>query len=175
VWASVTKEEILVAEDSLRFVLSCLLFPFLFLLIVKLHGLYRLRTVHFQEDPTPAEEKKSMNPRGNKLKKLDLKIQVEEQEEKCDDIASKLPKTSSYFLNSGTFEDVPAAVASTDSELIDFDYSSEDLKKMLPNFEDKGIRKWKNLANQLNLPIQIVLIAAKSKLAGVYERLAEDM
>jgi serine/threonine protein kinase len=134
-----------------------------------------LRTVHFQEDAAPTEERKSVNLRGNRLKKLDLKIQVEEVEEKCDDIASKLPKTSSYFLNSGTFEDIPPAGASTDSEFIDFDYSSEDLKKMLPNFDDKGLRKWKNLANQLNLPVQIVLIAAKSKLAGVYERLAEKM
>ena len=52
--------------------------------------------------------------------------------------------------------------------------SAINYREMLPKLDEKGLRKWRSLAEQLRLPFHLVKLAVKSRLGGMVELLDTD-
>jgi hypothetical protein len=133
------------------------------------------RSVHFQEDRNvdslPQKNKNSEAKPSNLRSRLNVKLSLNvECENESEEMSVKLPKPSSYFLKTGNenFEDVKEdekEVEPAIDEKINIMELVNEYKRMIPEFEGFGLDRWRNLAVQLNLPLQIVVLAAKSKLS----------
>jgi hypothetical protein len=131
-----------------------------------------LRSVHFQEDPPDSKSsapagKTSLRSRLN-LKELSLEVVDSPLLDYVEH--PPLPKTSSYFAHTKK----PAIDGAIANETAESRQSLireriEELKAKISKFDEKGIRKWRNLSSQLNLPLHVVLIAVKSKLGHLID------
>lgn len=116
-----------------------------------------VKSVHFEDNSKIEIKKKS-----ERFKNLSLLIEDDEDPDLKKNVSSHLPKASSYFLNTKTDSIViPQSISkSTTSQDLAAEY-----KRIIPKFDKEGLVKWKNLATQLQLPLPVVIVAVKDKLA----------
>ncbi len=126
------------------------------------------RSVHFDNDALsdPPKTKRKNLPTLNIVEINGDEVEIDEDRHKSDFDGLALPKTSSYFsaTKCSQKEEVKSTYPSTPHGPVKVDY-----KNMIPRFDVTGLRKWKHLASQLNLPLPIVLMAVRSRLGNIID------
>lgn len=114
------------------------------------------------------------SPLPQKQNQAKAALNEDDEEEGRGGIAAQLPRPSSYFVSTaaqakdddrGNHSNDDAKTAAANSVIA----SVADYRRMLPRLDDRGISKWSHLATQLNLPLRIVIIAAKAHLSGLVD------
>jgi hypothetical protein len=128
------------------------------------------------------QSEQSLRNRRPKLKGLALDLEDEKESDNIEEhepdrenfvINEVLPRPSSYFMKSSDHQPLENSSQSKNQVIHQIQPSraqmAEDCKRMLPKLDSAGLPKWSHLAKQLNLPLHIVLMAAKSHLQGAVD------
>eukprot|EP01033_Poteriospumella_lacustris_P004054 gene4054-2890_t len=92
--------------------------------------------------------------------------------------AASLPRPSSYFIRSQQSKDDDSAATDHDHGDATHNHHSAqstaaiaavEYRRMLPKLDARGQHQWQHLADQLNLPLQVVLLAARAHLQAVLD------
>lgn len=145
------------------------------------------RSVHFQEENGDEAPKAATGGLRGRLQLKALQLHLEDDEDAdAKDVSrdrppGELPRPSSYFVRSSTTDDATpnSGGPGTSSTVSSSSTSSAahlaatlaaEYRHVLPKLTDNsGLRKWMHLADQLNLPLQVVLLAARAHLGSVVE------
>lgn len=136
-----------------------------------LRGRLNLKALQLEVDDSDA---RSLSARRHE----DADRSRDENEEDHSGIAS-LPRPSSYFIRSQQAKDDDSGATDHDqgdaahphhhSTQSNAAMAAAEYRRMLPKLDARGQHQWQHLADQLNLPLQVVLLAARAHLQAVLD------